>query len=631
MENAKGLEDTDIQKLQTQLNTEAYKLRGEVMMFELCQFVQDFHHEHKKPENPEALVSESFYDTMLKNKELQDRKKQEELNEKERQLKEKLQIDIIKRKEQLAKETRLRRSTINSESSPRHLSASNSEDNKNEICDEHRRSDTIYVPLTGRKIQQGACLGHSQKGCINYPGVDMATGQLLYITEWSIKYTQLESRNLKVDEGIAVIEKKVGDLMKLRHKNLISYEGVLCVKRKEALEVFLFQEFLLGISLASMSSLGWCSEGASLVARSCLDALIFLHNNGVSHGNLLDSTVFMDNAGSIRVTDFSFVPYLQGLMGEEPPCADLPSLGTLIESLIPTPHVEMRDFINRCKSERTLSGSDLLDHPFLYSMMTSPHSCSPDDKKPLSNFPPPAERHQTQLNTTAPFFAPLISSDHSRLQTEFETINFIGKGAYGDVLKVRNILDMRQYAVKRIPLSAKNKALYKKMTREVELLSRLNHENVVRYFNSWIETQTASIDEDNEDDDSDWSPKLLKTRSQSHLAAAVDDSSDDSFSPGWNNFIGNSGDNDSDGIEFVDSQGQVVQYEDESSDDKKGGGDSVVRKNVILYIQMEFCEKSTLRTAIDENLYEDKERVWKLFREIVEGLSHIHQQGMIHR
>jgi eukaryotic translation initiation factor 2-alpha kinase 4 len=46
---------------------------------------------------------------------------------------------------------------------------------------------------------------------------------------------------------------------------------------------------------------------------------------------------------------------------------------------------------------------------------------------------------------------------------------------------------------------------------------------------------------------------------------------------------------------------------------------------------MEFCEKSTLRTAIDSELYQNQERVWRLFREIAEGLAHIHQQGMIHR
>lgn len=46
----------------------------------------------------------------------------------------------------------------------------------------------------------------------------------------------------------------------------------------------------------------------------------------------------------------------------------------------------------------------------------------------------------------------------------------------------------------------------------------------------------------------------------------------------------------------------------------------VVKQVHYLYIQMEFCEKSTLRTAIDGDLYLDGDRVWRLFREIVEGI-----------
>jgi eukaryotic translation initiation factor 2-alpha kinase 4 len=639
LENPKGLKDADVARLNTQLSKEIYSLKGEVMIFELCQLVQIFLHEHNQPPKE---VNESFYDTMLKNKQIQDQKKQDELNEKERKLQEQFQNDILKRKEQLMRESRIRRTT-QSESSPRHLSSSNSEDAKylQEVCDEHRGSETLYMPAAGRKIQQGACLGHSQKGCINFCGIDLSSGKLVYITEWSIKVSQIESHNLTADSFIDMVEKKVADLSKLRHKHIIGYECVCCIKKKDQVQVFLVQEFLLGISIISISGgLGWSSEGASIVAKGVLEALIFLHNNGVSHGNLLDSTVFMDSAGIIKVTDFSVVPFLQELVTGEQLSADLPSLGTLIESLMPTPHLEMRDFINRCKSERTLSGSDLLDHPFLYSMLLGPNLNSPDEHKAVQNFIPPADRPLSTINVTPPFIAPLISSDHSRLQTEFETINFIGKGAYGDVLKVRNILDNRQYAIKRIPLSAKNKQLYKKMTREVELLSRLNHENVVRYFNSWIETQTAPI-ENSENDESDWSMShkltkaMVKTHSQHHLGvqSADDSSDDDSFSPGWNNFIGNPGNNDdsdsSDGIEFVDSKGQVVKCDEESSEDEKNErrtNDGVVmRKNVILYIQMEFCEKSTLRTAIDGNLYQDKERLWKLFREIVEGLSHIHQ------
>lgn len=35
------------------------------------------------------------------------------------------------------------------------------------------------------------------------------------------------------------------------------------------------------------------------------------------------------------------------------------------------------------------------------------------------------------------------------------------------------------------------------------------------------------------------------------------------------------------------------------------------------------------RQAIDDNLYKNTERLWRLFREIAEGFLHIHQQGII--
>lgn len=83
-------------------------------------------------------------------------------------------------------------------------------------------------------------------------------------------------------------------------------------------------------------------------------------------------------------------------------------------------------------------------------------------------------------------------SGHSRITNEFEVLEWLGKGAFGDVLKVKNKLDGGIYAIKRIELNPKNKQLNRKITREVKLLSRMNHENVVRYYNSWIESATIT-------------------------------------------------------------------------------------------------------------------------------------------
>ncbi len=52
----------------------------------------------------------------------------------------------------------------------------------------------------------------------------------------------------------------------------------------------------------------------------------------------------------------------------------------------------------------------------------------------------------------------------------------------------------------------------------------------------------------------------------------------------------------------------------------------------ILYIQMEFCEKGTLREAIDSGEFiRNRFRMWTIFRQIVEGIKHFHSKDVIHR
>ncbi len=52
----------------------------------------------------------------------------------------------------------------------------------------------------------------------------------------------------------------------------------------------------------------------------------------------------------------------------------------------------------------------------------------------------------------------------------------------------------------------------------------------------------------------------------------------------------------------------------------------------VLYIQMEFCEKRTLREAIESgDLLHNRMRMWKLFYQLVKGISYFHSKGVIHR
>lgn len=49
------------------------------------------------------------------------------------------------------------------------------------------------------------------------------------------------------------------------------------------------------------------------------------------------------------------------------------------------------------------------------------------------------------------------------------------------------------YAIKRIKVNLRNKQINKKIMREVKLLGSLNHENIVRYYFSWLEDLEPEI------------------------------------------------------------------------------------------------------------------------------------------
>ena len=97
----------------------------------------------------------------------------------------------------------------------------------------------------------------------------------------------------------------------------------------------------------------------------------------------------------------------------------------------------------------------------------------------------------------------------SRLNTEFQVIGKVGSGAFGVVLKVKNRIDMCTYAIKRIRLNPNSDHLNKQITREIKLLSRLNHENVVRYYSTWMEKHEV---DDNETDATEISTNTKEER-----------------------------------------------------------------------------------------------------------------------
>eukprot|EP00752_Nemacystus_decipiens_P006212 g5604.t1 len=84
-----------------------------------------------------------------------------------------------------------------------------------------------------------------------------------------------------------------------------------------------------------------------------------------------------------------------------------------------------------------------------------------------------------------------------RLRTEFVEGQKLGKGGFGTVFKCRNRLDGHDYAVKKIRLSSDPRwqPQLEKVLREVKIMSLLDHPNIVRYYQAWLEKFTEEDEE----------------------------------------------------------------------------------------------------------------------------------------
>ncbi|PSN34492.1 hypothetical protein C0J52_15806 [Blattella germanica] len=82
---------------------------------------------------------------------------------------------------------------------------------------------------------------------------------------------------------------------------------------------------------------------------------------------------------------------------------------------------------------------------------------------------------------------PQVSNEFSsRYLNDFDPVHCLGKGGFGVVFEAKNKIDDCHYAVKRIPLPNRQESRDRVM-REVKALAKLDHQNIVRYFNAWLE------------------------------------------------------------------------------------------------------------------------------------------------
>ena len=259
--------------------------------------------------------------------------------------------------------------------------------------------------------------------------------------------------------------------------------------------------------------------------------------------------------------------------------------------------------------------------------------------------------------------------DDSRYRKEWEEAAVLGKGAYGKVVMARNKLDGQFYAIKQI--KSKSTKTLETILREVSLLAKLNHPNIVRYYNAWYETE--------HNDTAEEVAQRAIHRSIAHTGLVSvghdfmepsvyrNQGAEFSDSDGGNMFayqdppsINEEDGYDDDPFESdpepdrEDDQGETNPFErsnapeppSTSDDNPFISQDSPVkslsfnpdRSRLLplnepskLYIQMELCDGQTLRSRILGGLPKDLEAGWRFFRRILEGLAYIHSNGVVHR
>jgi serine/threonine protein kinase len=81
-----------------------------------------------------------------------------------------------------------------------------------------------------------------------------------------------------------------------------------------------------------------------------------------------------------------------------------------------------------------------------------------------------------------------------RYANEFEEGAQLGHGGFGSVFVSRNRLDGREYAIKKVRVSSSIEweGKLKKVLREVQVLAMMDHENIVRYYQAWLERVDGS-------------------------------------------------------------------------------------------------------------------------------------------
>ncbi|PVI02725.1 kinase-like protein [Periconia macrospinosa] len=693
LENTSKLRHKTLQNIQALLRTRPKELVGDVMLHDVAASIQDLLEDEIAVrendgtfENLEAerAVQEAAAAELAKQQEQELEKKRNEEKAEEERVLQAMVNDEMRRKEIMTK-----RKSRGTGHTPTSYFPSNNNCGPTQVSFDR----SIELHIDGRSSEFSAVEGLlpyrtgtvTEEFLVKPSGVETTTTLVLKRMRVNVSGS---SANVQLKRAITEFEEEMEEIKGLRQSNILTvFDFKIEQFPGSAWEISVLVEF------GDKGSLGEKLEddGPIAVAKvrswtvDLLEALDFYHRNGVVHKRVHPHNVMLRKSStgsiSVKLADAGYQETLHSLknLGQ----VDRPFTTSRSAFWIPT---ELAQDSHRSRKSdvwdlgvtflQMLFGLDVPEKNNSPKDLSDARGCSeplqeilrkffkPDPKKRPSAFDlipceflrddvpvydqpltPFRSRHSSVSLTGYRLrreSSAGIGAAYSRYASDWVEQGRLGKGGYGEVVKARNKVDGRLYAIKKI--KQKSASALTEVLSEVMLLSRLNHQCVVRYYTAWPEEE-LSPDSGAEEGDSNISD-TDEYDSESDISPGNPGTEDFAQSTGGLDFISSSGypkiefgsdeesENGDDGAVVFGSDSETEENSTNSPIAKRRTGSNTIRSRPnrnILYIQMEFCEKQTLRDLIRRDLYDDPEEYWRLFRQTLEGLAHIHSHGIIHR
>lgn len=239
------------------------------------------------------------------------------------------------------------------------------------------------------------------------------------------------------------------------------------------------------------------------------------------------------------------------------------------------------------------------------------------------------------------------SSPTSRYEQDFLQFEEVGCGGFGKVFKVKNKLDREIYAMKKIVFKKKiSHSQMKRVLREVKALARLDHPNVVRYYQAWIEEKSGDIFSkrysslSSSSDENECGFEENDEESRSEDALEEDDflfnRQDDSLFNPQDDFLFDIQEDFGPPTLTQDDLGPPTLTQSQLIKNPSKSWRARIHQSLqpvsttTIYIQMQLYE-DTLQNWFDVRSTLDPLQNLAIFKQICKGLKYIHSQNIIHR